>query len=852
MKGDERATGSRVRKRAVGILVSCLGFVLVASFIISGILGEGSLTAFIQHLSQPSMLVCHFIVFLSIPAFMLIGYFYVKQQNLAENLEQMVEEKASRLCESETRLTNVFAASPDAITVVDLNGNIIECNEAALDVLGYLSKNEAIGKSGFAFIAKKDRQRAMDNLKNALEQGSVRNIEYTLLAKDGHELPAELSASVIKDSSGNPTGFVAIIKDVTERKKAEQVLRESEEKYRSLFANMLNGFAYCRMIFDEKDKPIDFVYLEVNDAFEKLTGLKKEDVIGKKVTEAIPGTEKANPELFGIYSRVALTGKEEDFEIFFKPLNMWLSISVYSPKKGYFVAVFGDITDRKRAEEELRKSERKYRTLLENVPQKIFLKDRNSVYVSCNENYARDLKIKSNEIMGKTDYDFHPKELAEKYRVDDKRIMGSGKVEDIEEEYVQNEQKVFVHTVKTPVKDENGNVVGLLGIFWDITERRLMEQKYAIIVKTALDGFWINDNKGRLTAVNDAYCEMIGYTREELLSMSIQDIEALEKREETAGRIKKILEEGYDRFETRHRRKDGTVIDVEVSANYYIVGEGQLVVFVRNITERKNMEKQLKEYSEHLEEKVEERTNQLKKAQEQLLKAEKLAAIGEVATMVGHDLRNPLQAMVNTLYLAGKKSESIPITEKEILEKHGFLDLRSGVLEQVEYMDKIVSDLQDFARPVKPMPVEIGLHQLINRTLSSLTVPENVKVSIVIEEDFSKLILDPILMQRVFSNLITNAVQAMPDGGKLTIRASKKEETALINVEDTGVGISNENLSKLFVPLFTTKAKGQGFGLPVCKRMVEAHDGNITVESKVGKGSTFTVEIPLRKEVSYK
>src|SRR4030066_1122341 len=213
------------------------------------------------------------------------------------------------------------------------------------------------------------------------------------------------------DKRGNPEIVYDELKHgiclAVKNRRAEKLLRASEEKYRSLFANMLNGFAYCEMIFDEKDKPIDFVYLEVNAAFEKLTGLKKEDVIGKKVTEAIPGTEKANPELFDIYSRVALTGKEEEFEVFFKPLNMWLSISVYSPKKGYFVAVFENITDRKRAEEELRKSERKYRTLLENVPQKIFLKDRNSVYVSCNENYARDLKIKSNEIIGKTDYDFY-------------------------------------------------------------------------------------------------------------------------------------------------------------------------------------------------------------------------------------------------------------------------------------------------------------------------------------------------------------------------------------------------------------------------------------------------------------
>jgi signal transduction histidine kinase len=220
--------------------------------------------------------------------------------------------------------------------------------------------------------------------------------------------------------------------------------------------------------------------------------------------------------------------------------------------------------------------------------------------------------------------------------------------------------------------------------------------------------------------------------------------------------------------------------------------------------------------------------------------------------MVGHDLRNPLQVITNTLYTAEKKSKSSPITEKEILEKYGFLDLRSGLKEQVEYMEKIVSDLQDYARPLKPKLVEIGLHKLIAKTLSSLTVPENVKVSIVVEKDFPKLMLDPTLMQRVFSNLITNALQAMPDGGQLTIRASKKEETALICIEDTGAGISDANLSKLFTLLFTTKARGQGFGLPVCKRLVEAHNGNITVESKVGKGSTFTIKMSLRKEVSYK
>jgi len=129
-------------------------------------------------------------------------------------------------------------------------------------------------------------------------------------------------------------------------------LRESEEKYRSLFEKMLNGFACCRIIVDEDNRPIDWIYLNVNDAFEKITGLKKETVIGKKVTEAIPGLKKDSPELFDIYGRVALTGEEARFEIYLDTLKIWFSVMAFCPQKGYFVAVFDDITENKRAEEE--------------------------------------------------------------------------------------------------------------------------------------------------------------------------------------------------------------------------------------------------------------------------------------------------------------------------------------------------------------------------------------------------------------------------------------------------------------------------------------------------------------------
>jgi PAS domain S-box-containing protein len=220
----------------------------------------------------------------------------------------------------------------------------------------------------------------------------------------------------------------------------------------------------------------------VEEAWEKM---KKEEYDAVVSDYQMPGKdglqflkelrEKGNSIPFVIF-----TGKGRE-EVAIKALNF--GADGYFNKTGYPETVYGELAhgiretvERRRVSEALDESESKSRTLLENLPQKVFFKDKDSVYISCNENYARDLKIKSDEIIGRTDYDFYPKELAEKYRADDKRIMKSGNTEDIEEEYVQDGQKVFVQTVKTPVKDEKGNVVGILGIFWDITERKKAEE----------------------------------------------------------------------------------------------------------------------------------------------------------------------------------------------------------------------------------------------------------------------------------------------------------------------------------------------------------------------------------------
>jgi two-component system NtrC family sensor kinase len=152
-----------------------------------------------------------------------------KREKYAEQLEEEVKERTRILRENEEKLRSTFNSSPDSIAVSDLKGNIVDCNQATLDFLGFSTKDEILGKNGLMFVAKKDQQKVKEKMKSILKAGSVTNLEYIALNKYGNEFPAEVSASAIKDSSGNPTGFVAIIKDITERKKTENALRESEK-----------------------------------------------------------------------------------------------------------------------------------------------------------------------------------------------------------------------------------------------------------------------------------------------------------------------------------------------------------------------------------------------------------------------------------------------------------------------------------------------------------------------------------------------------------------------------------------------------------------------------------------------
>jgi len=282
--------------------------------------------------------------------------------------ERLKAEEAVR--RSEAELHSFVENSPVGIFRTRIEEDrFLDVNPALVKMLGYASAEElfALKLSTDVYVDIHEREMTLASL---LHEGSSR-LEIHCRRKNGEIAILQLSGRLAQDSIHGGQVFEGIASDVTERRQSERALHQSEEHFRSLFENMSEGYAHCKMLFDDLGRPADFIYLNVNDAFTRLTGLN--GVTGRKVSEVIPGIRELQPELLETYGRVSLTGQSESFEVELKPLAMWFSISVYSLEKEHFVAVFDVITERKRAEMALRESEERFRQVVESSPVGIFI-----------------------------------------------------------------------------------------------------------------------------------------------------------------------------------------------------------------------------------------------------------------------------------------------------------------------------------------------------------------------------------------------------------------------------------------------------------------------------------------------
>ena len=549
-----------------------------------------------------------------------------------------------------------------------------------------------------------------------------------------------------------------------------------------------------------------------------------------------------------------------------------------------------------------------FEAFVDNAPAAVFVKDQDGRYVYLNRQWEKALGRGAKECLGKTDLDLWPPEVASRLHESDSDAFASkGPVEVIETTSGQDGRPRYWMVVKFPIAGRpKGKSLG--GVAVDFTEHMWAEEKVArlnrtysvlskinrAIVRTpapqvlfeeacriaAEDGefrmAWVGlvDQDTNLikpvarSGFDDGFLDGVRFSLDDLPegqgppSVAIRDgtysiCNDIERDRSMGPWRMKAYVRGYRSCAAfpimREKKAIGALIlfsserdffdDAEIRLLSEICGDISFALeTAEHESQRTKAEEELRTYSRHLEDMVENRSRELQES-------ERMAAIGKTALMIGHDLRNPLQSITYALYQIKEMMEGFPQDFTGARKERGSVAIAT-IDEQIKYMDKIVSDLQDYARPLVLEPIETDLAGLIKDTLSGIDVPKNVRVSVSVEDGLHKLRVDPSMIRRAFTCLLTNAISAMPRGGSLVLEAKEKDGFVSVDFKDTGIGISKEDLGKLSTPLFTTRAKGMGFGLAISKRLIEAHGGSMEFESKPGKGTTVTVNIPHDPQVT--
>jgi PAS domain S-box-containing protein len=683
--------------------------------------------------------------------------------------------------------------------------------------------------------------------------------------------------------------------------RAEENLRQSEEHYRTLFENMLNGFAYCRMLYED-GAPQDFMYLEVNTSFEKLTGLR--DVVGKKVSEVIPGIRESDPGLFEIYSRVALTGTPEQFEIYVEALEMWFSVTVYSPQKEYFVAVFDVINERKRSEQELAvrnkianifltstTDEEMYnevlRVILEameskygvvgyidedgalvvpsmsrhiwdkcQVPDKTFIFERDKWGHS---SWPRAIREK------KPNYTNEPSTLTPEGHivitrhismpiVFQEEVIGLIQVANKEKDYRENDVRLMEllgNTIIAPIlkarlqRDRQEKARKLAEAALRENERRLREAQ-----QMAQLGYWRwNVSTGDVEWSEEVY--RIFHLDPNKFTPHIDSILALSPWPEDHERDKELIRKATENhemgfYEQRFLRPDGSIGYYQSTFQGSYDEGGNIVSIVGtilDITERKKAEDRIRKLNAELEQRVIDRTAQLEAANREL---------EAFSYSVSHDLRAPVRHIASFVGLLMEDSAAV-------LDENSkrYLDI---IADSTKHMGHLIDDILSFSRMgrAEMQKIMVDFDQVLHEAIILLQ-PEISRRDVVWDiHPLPEIYGDQSMLQLVWVNLIGNAVKytGKKEQAKIEIGYREEKNDYVFYVRDNGEGFDMTYEHKLFT-LFqrlhrAEEFEGTGVGLANVRRIIQRHGGRTWAEGKIDEGATFYFSLPkIKKKEEY-
>jgi two-component system, cell cycle sensor histidine kinase and response regulator CckA len=753
------------------------------------------------------------------------------------------------LRQSEERYRNILESIQEGYFETDLDGTYTFVNDANARFLGY-TKDELVGMNHRQHSDQETIEELGTRYTDLYQTGKpIEGLEVQSIRKNGSKAIYETSVSLIRNSEGKPIGFRGVSRDITERKRAEEALRQSEEKYRNILERIEEGYY-------EEDLAGNFTFF--NDSVSRIYGYPRGELLGLNYKRYMD--KETARKLFQIFNEIFRTGNPcsaYDYELIRKDgTKRYIEASASlikdsSNKPAGFRGIVRDVTERKRTEEALRESENKFRSLVENSIVGVYLVQ-DGLFKYVNPRGAEIHGYKLEEMIDK----MGPKQLTfpEDWPIVEENI---GKKIRGEEEFTHYEFRIVTKSQETRNVELFSSPTiyqgrpAVLGTMLDITERkraeealRSSEERYRSILESIQDGYFEDDLAGNFTFVNDVISRHLGYTKDELIGMNYRQYASEETSKELYQHFSELYRTGQPikPFAVEYIRRDRTKMISEISVSLIRDLEGKQIGFrgiSRDVTERKQAE----------EEKL--------SLQEQLRQAQKMEAIGQLAGGVAHDFNNLLTVIkgYSQLSLLDLKEDSPLWGNIQEIEKASqrATDLTRQLLafSRRQILDLKVLDLNVLLKDLEKM-----LRRIIGEDIALVTL---------LSEGLGKVKVDPGQIEQVIFNLAVNARDAMPSGGKLSIETANAEldeeyarshvnvapgRYVRLSVSDTGVGMTQEVKDRVFEPFFTTKEKGKGtgLGLSMVYGIVKQSGGNIWLYSEPGRGTTFRVYFPRTEE----